>query len=68
MKKSLKNTIFDKKRFEWIEKKKVLELKKMTIHQALKLQKDILDFYDGFKKIFSEDKPVSYEILLGNKK
>lgn len=68
MKRKLKNTIFSKKRFQWMEESRIKELKKMSIHKAIKLQKDIIDFYDGFKKIFSEDSPVSYKILLGNRK
>lgn len=64
MKRRLKNTLFDKSRFEWMEKENVKRLRKLTIKCASKMQEDILNFCEPLIKNFEKDNPVSYEILL----
>lgn len=67
MKKSLKNTLFDKKRFTWMKKQRTTELRKMSLCKAAKLQKDLLLFYTNPQRSSNSDNPVSYRILLRNK-
>ncbi|OIO72330.1 MAG: hypothetical protein AUJ85_10300 [Elusimicrobia bacterium CG1_02_37_114] len=67
MKQSLKNTLFDNKRFEFMEKERIARLQALSIDKAIKSQRDLLLFCETFKKNFIKDSPVCYKILLKNK-
>ncbi|MEW6040930.1 MAG: hypothetical protein AB1633_05360 [Elusimicrobiota bacterium] len=56
------------KRFKWQEKERIKNLKSLTTKKAEKLQKSLLLFSDAFKKNYKKDDPVSYELLLKNRK
>ena len=56
------------KRFNWLEKERIKDLKSLTIKKAEKIQKALLIFSSVFNKNYCKDKPVSYELLLNRKK
>ena len=56
------------KRFNWLEKERIKDLKSLTIKKAEKIQKALLIFSSVFNKNYVKDKPVSYELLLKRKK
>jgi len=64
----LKGTLFDKKRFEWLEKSRVKELQNMSQKETIRRQKDILLFSEVFRGNYSSDNTVNYEILMKTNK
>jgi len=67
MKKFKKDSLFNKKRFEWLEKNRIKEIRSMTKKDINKKLKDILLFSERFKNNYVLNNPVSYEILLRKK-
>jgi hypothetical protein len=63
----MKHTLFNKKRFAWLEKEKIKELRKKTIQETARIQREILEFYVPLNN-FAKDNPVSYAILLKSKR
>lgn len=69
MKKRKKNKgLFDKKRFTWMEKERIKELKAMTFLRGTEIQKELLNFSEPLQKNFVKDNPVSYEMLMKKRK
>lgn len=69
MEKRKKNKgLFDKKRFAWMEKERIKELKAMTFLRGTEIQKELLNFSEPLQKNFVKDNPVSYEMLMKKKK
>ncbi len=60
----INNSFFDNKKFKLFHEKRIMELKKLSYPKAIKLQKEILLFFEPYRKNYSKDRPVSYEILL----
>lgn len=69
MKKRKKNKgLFDKKRFAWLEKERIKELKAMTFRRGTEIQKELLNFSEPLHKNSLKDSPVSYELLMKKRK
>jgi len=70
MKKSLKNTIFDKKRFEWLEKEKTEWLRNLTLSDSIKMTEEFLssNMFEQFRGKFTYNEPLCFKLGLKRKK
>ncbi len=69
MKSRFKNTIFDKKRFKWMEKEKIKWLRNLSIEEAARITAGFLSskMFARFKKNIVYNEPVSVAVGLRRK-
>lgn len=66
MKPKLKNTLFDKKRFEWMEKEKTRWLQNLTLKESIKITEEFLssNMFKQFRDSFIYNEPLCFKLGL----
>lgn len=70
MKSKLKNTLFDKNRFEWMEKERLQWLQNLTLKESIKMTEEFLSskMFEKFRDNFVYDEPMCLKLGLKKRK
>jgi hypothetical protein len=70
MKKTLKNSLFDKKRFEWMEEEKKKWLQNLTLEESIRMTEEFLSsrMFEKFRDRFTYTEPVCFKLGLKRRK